>query len=137
MKPYHALLLVIPLLSTSWATEETSAKKDSVIHIDVSQATQILASPDKRQRPYVIDIRTPEEFKAGHLSGAMSIDFLADNFSTKIRKLDRDTPYLVHCQSGGRSSNSLTLWTKLGFTKIYHLDGGLLAWKKAGLPVVK
>ncbi|MFP6881875.1 MAG: rhodanese-like domain-containing protein [Roseibacillus sp.] len=52
-------------------------------------------------------------------------------------KLDRNKAYLVHCRSGGRSTNSLGVWKKLGFKRVYHLDGGFLAWQKAKLPVEK
>tara|TARA_B100001057_G_scaffold126402_1_gene125274 strand:- start:5070 stop:5441 length:372 start_codon:yes stop_codon:yes gene_type:complete len=112
-------------------------KPAAVIHLDAGQASKIMSAPNKEKRPTIIDIRTLGEFKAGHLESAIHIDFLKEDFPAAIQKLKRDKAYLVHCQSGGRSSNSLELWKTLGFTKIYHLDGGFLAWKKAGLPIVK
>lgn len=89
----------------------------------------------KENSPLVIDIRTPEEFKEGHIKGAKNIDFRAADFSQKIALLDRDKPYIIHCKSGGRSTTSLKFWQDLGFTKIHHLDAGFDGWKKAKLPV--
>jgi rhodanese-related sulfurtransferase len=137
MNLFPALLVALPLLISSAPADKAKIKPAPVIHLDAGQTSKILNGPDKKKRPTIIDIRTLGEFKAGHLQGAVHIDFLAEDFSTKIGKLNRNTSYLVHCQSGGRSSNSLALWKTLGFGKIYHLDGGLLAWKKAGLPIVK
>ena len=137
MNFFSSLLLALPLLMNTASVEKPDQKPATVIHLDAGQAAKIISIPDKKKRPTIIDIRTLGEFKAGHLESAIHIDFLKENFPDAIRKLPRDKPYLVHCQSGGRSSNSLKLWKTLGFTEIYHLDGGFLAWKKAGLPVAK
>lgn len=86
--------------------------------------------------PQVIDIRTAEEFKEGHIKGAKQIDFFKD-FEKNLAKLDPKKPYIMHCRSGGRSTKSLPIWKKLGFTKVYHLDTGFNGWQEAKLPVVK
>ena len=137
MNFFSSLLLALPLLMNTASAHNPEKKSAAVIHLDAGQASKIMSAPDKQKRPTIIDIRTLGEFKAGHLESAVHIDFLKEDFSDAIQKLKRDKAYLVHCQSGGRSSNSLELWKTLGFTKIYHLDGGFLAWKKAGLPIVK
>lgn len=85
----------------------------------------------------VLDVRTPDEYKAGHLKDARNVDFLARDFEKQLAGLDKSKPYLVHCASGGRSSETLPMLQKLGFKNIRHLDGGVQAWEKAGLPVVK
>ena len=86
---------------------------------------------------YLLDVRTPEEFAAGKIEGATNIDFRADDFATKLGKLDKTKTYLVHCRSGGRSTESLKAFKELGFTSVIHLDGGMIAWEKAGGAVVK
>ncbi len=85
----------------------------------------------------VLDIRTPDEYAAGHIFGAVNINFNANDFAAKIKELDTNKRYLVHCKSGGRSGRSLATFTELGFTKIVHLDDGFDAWKAAGHPVEK
>ena len=85
----------------------------------------------------VLDVRSPEEYAEGHIDQAVNLDFLDDTFESKVAKLDKAKPYLVHCAGGGRSTNSLEVFKKLGFTNITHLDGGLKAYTKAGGAVTK
>ncbi|MFP6897850.1 MAG: rhodanese-like domain-containing protein [Roseibacillus sp.] len=117
--------------------EEKEPKKGLIVHVDAAAAAKLLAGKDEKQRPIIIDVRTIQEFDEGHLKGARQIDYLNDDFDLRIGKLDRNKAYLVHCRSGGRSTNSLGVWKKLGFKRVYHLDGGFLAWQKAKLPVEK
>lgn len=83
----------------------------------------------------LIDVRTPEEFAEGHLPGAELIDFNAPDFAERIGALDRNTQYVIYCRSGNRSSQARALFTSLGFTDVADIDGGILAWTEAGLPV--
>jgi rhodanese-related sulfurtransferase len=85
----------------------------------------------------ILDVRTAKEYGAERIAGSKNIDFRGKDFAEQIGKLDRAKPYLVHCRSGGRSTSSLEVFKKLGFKTIYHLDGGIDGWKKAGLPVEK
>ena len=85
----------------------------------------------------VLDIRTPEEFQAGHIKGAVNIDFTEPTFDAELAKLDRNKTYLMHCASGGRSSQAEEQFGSLKFTSVLHLKAGFNGWKKAGKPVVK
>lgn len=84
----------------------------------------------------VLDIRTPEEFAAGHLDGAVLVDFYEPDFSEQLAALDRDVPYVLYCRSGNRSGEALQIMDELGFASVGNVDGGILAWAAAGLPVV-
>jgi rhodanese-related sulfurtransferase len=85
----------------------------------------------------VLDVRTPEEFATGHLEGAINVDYRSPEFASGLAELNRDTTYLVHCASGGRSTAALEILQQRGFASVVHLDGGLNAWKAAQKPVVK
>jgi rhodanese-related sulfurtransferase len=85
----------------------------------------------------VLDVRTPGEFAAGRIKGAVNVDFRAPDFEKRLAQLDKNRPYLVHCARGNRSAKTRDLMEKLGFKKINHLEGGLAAWEKAGGPVEK
>jgi rhodanese-related sulfurtransferase len=85
----------------------------------------------------ILDLRTPGEFKSGHLAGAKNIDFTEVDFEKDLAKLDKGKTYLIHCASGNRSTRSLATFKKLQFRSVVHLDGGITAWEKAGLPVQK
>ena len=83
----------------------------------------------------VLDIRTPEEFAEGHIEDALMIDFYDEDFSEQLDALDKSVPYLVYCRSGNRSAQSVSTFEGLGFAEIYELDGGIVAWAGAGLPI--
>lgn len=83
----------------------------------------------------VIDVRTPAEFADGHLAGASLVDFEAPDFRSRIGELDRDGRYVVYCRSGNRSGQAVAQMEELGFTDVADVDGGILAWESAGLPV--
>jgi rhodanese-related sulfurtransferase len=135
MKALSTLLLSTLFLMSSALADKENNDKGPVHHVDAKQAAALVA--DKKKKVVVLDIRTPDEFKAGHLENAKNIDFFEDDFKAEVEKLDKDKTYLVHCRSGGRSTKSLEVFKKLGFKTIYHLDGGFLAWEEAGKKVVK
>ncbi|MCB1234081.1 MAG: rhodanese-like domain-containing protein [Verrucomicrobiae bacterium] len=111
------------------ATSAAPASAAEVKHVDAKGAAELLKTVT------VLDVRTPEEFSLSHIEGAKNIDFKNASFESEIAKLPKDAPYLVHCRSGGRSTSSLETFKKLGFTHIYHLDGGLMGWEDAGQPL--
>lgn len=82
-----------------------------------------------------IDVRTPAEFSGGHIPGATNIDFVSEGFASELAKLDRSKTYVVHCAAGGRSTQSLAVFARLGFKNIVHLDGGISGWIAAGQPI--
>jgi phage shock protein E len=85
--------------------------------------------------PVLLDIRTPEEVAAGHLAGSVNIDFYEADFADRIAALDRDASYVVYCRSGNRSGQAMELFDSLGFSDVIEIDGGIVAWSAAGLPV--
>ena len=103
-------------------------------NINPGQAQELLAG---EVPPTVLDIRTQFEVNAGQIEGSLHLDYYAKTFREELGKLDRDKPIIVHCRSGGRSTESLGLFKELGFKNVYHLDGGILAWEKSGLGLIK
>lgn len=85
----------------------------------------------------VLDVRTPEEFKAGHIAGAKNLDFHGDDFEKQIAALDKSKTYVVHCGSGGRSGQACKVIEKEKLPSVYHMNQGFKAWEKAGKPVEK
>ena len=78
----------------------------------------------------ILDVRTPEEFKEGHIQWAQNINIKDDNFITAIQKLSPSETLLVYCRSGRRSLYAAQVMVSFGFQKIYDLEGGFLNWKK-------
>lgn len=85
----------------------------------------------------ILDVRTPEEFKAGHVKDAVNLNIQDPAFAQKVSALDRSKTYLIHCARGGRSAKATDQLVKAGLTNVLDFTGGFEAWKKAGKPVTK
>lgn len=83
----------------------------------------------------VLDVRTPEEYAAGHLPDALNVDVNAADFAARIDQLDPDATYAVYCRSGNRSAVAVDHMIEAGFDDVEHLGGGIGAWQAAGGPV--
>jgi rhodanese-related sulfurtransferase len=85
----------------------------------------------------VLDVRTKEEFETGRLAGAVLIPWTDGDFKERVAaELKKDQPVFLYCRSGGRSAGAAKALVELGFTNVRELKGGMLAWRKAGQPVV-
>lgn len=85
----------------------------------------------------IIDVRTPEEFQSGHLPDAVNFNVLAPEFQAQVSKLDKTQPVFVYCKVGGRSADAVAKMKGMGFTTIYDMKGGYMAWSSAGMETTK
>ena len=88
----------------------------------------------------VLDVRSPEEFAAGHVPGAINVPVTgkgSEAFDKKIADLPKDKPILVHCRSGPRATKACAQMAGKGFANLSLFPGGWVAWSEAGKPVVK
>lgn len=72
----------------------------------------------------LLDVRTPDEVKAGAAPGSENIDFYDPDFRSRINSLDKDEAYFLYCRSGSRSGQTLRLMKSLDFSEVYDLSGG-------------
>jgi len=84
----------------------------------------------------IIDVRTPEEFAAGHLEGAVLIDIKDTSFDSKIAALDPDAAYIVYCRSGNRSAQAVERMRGAGIDDITDLGSLENASAKTGIDIV-
>ena len=90
------------------------------------------AQKAKSSNVTIIDVRTPNEYKEGHIDKAINIDFYDQaKFEEKISAIPKDDVILVYCLSGARSAKSVALIEKSGFPEVYNLIGGYTSWKKS------
>ena len=120
-----ALVLTVVSCGTDSATDHELIDPDAAYDLTLFPPEGLVA----------LDIRTPEEFAEGHIADALMIDFYDEDFAQQLDALDKSVPYLVYCRSGNRSAQSVATFADLGFGEIYELDGGIVAWAGAGLPV--
>ncbi len=112
---------------------ESSAEKSSPQLVDATEAERLIAA----RQVAILDVRTLEEFSAGHITGATNLNFYDRDFQAKLQQLDKKQSYLVHCAVGGRSARASTAMKRLGFTSVYDLVGGIKALERANQKVVK
>jgi rhodanese-related sulfurtransferase len=82
----------------------------------------------KKKDGMLLDIRTPAEYKQGHIPGANILDISNPNFFTELSKLDKEKEYYLYCRSGNRSYHAGQQMLMLGFKNIYNLESGLIDW---------
>lgn len=85
----------------------------------------------------VIDVREVSEFNdaLGHIAGAELVPLAT--VGAAAATWDKDAPVLMVCRSGGRSGRAAGLLAGMGFTAVYNLNGGMMGWNSAGLPVAR
>jgi phage shock protein E len=83
----------------------------------------------------LLDVRSPEEWAQGIISGATLLNYYDDSFSQSLGNLPKSEFVLVYCKAGGRSSEAAEQLKNLGFKHIYNLEGGIDAWNEAGMAV--
>ena len=81
---------------------------------------------------YILDVRTPEEFASGFISGAKLYNIYDSDFTSRVAKLDKKKPVFVYCKGGGRSAQAAEQFISMGFEKVYDLKGGIMAWENSG-----
>jgi len=127
-------LLMIPFMATACGVGEQTA--DGYEDAPVAHAYEHWQQGSYSPIPFeFIDVRTVEEFQAGHIEGAklIPVQVLADH----LAEIPKDKQVYVYCHSGKRSANAATLLASKGFKNIENIVGGIEAWKSAGYPVVK
>ena len=97
-------------------------------------ATEFSQKIDKKGQ-ILLDVRTPSEYESGHLANSINIDWNGSDFDQQISKLDSKEAVYIYCLSGGRSHTAAEKMRSKGFT-VYEMEGGILQWRKAGLPEV-
>ena len=84
---------------------------------------------------YMLDVRTAGEYKDGFIGEATNISVTELNSRIGNLPADKETPIVVYCQTGARSSRASGTLVKNGYSNVYNLAGGIMAWKGAGYPV--
>ena len=117
------------LLATLGLT--TACGQANYKNADVKGFSNLIESPNV----VVLDVRTINEFKEGHIEGSVNIDQAQDDFIQKVKAaVSVDKPIAVYCRSGRRSASAAGRLAAEGY-RCVNLKGGILAWEKANMPV--
>ncbi|MBL0711339.1 MAG: rhodanese-like domain-containing protein [Colwellia sp.] len=102
----------------------------------ISQQDLVAALNNSTNNVLVLDVRSKDEYKHGHIAGAINVshDKVADQLSSLTQYKDRTV--VVYCRSGRRAGIAEHILTENGFNNLYHLTGDMNGWVAAKLPVV-
>ncbi len=149
------LVVVIIGLLLIGCTKQTEApvpqKTKSIVTNVSSEAAHNLINASKGDPDFVIlDVRTAIEYIAMHIDQAVNVEFLRINigssstsdpvsgkFEKDIGTKDKNKTYLVYSKAGLLSAAAAGIMEKLGFTKLYNMQGGISQWETDGFPVVR
>jgi rhodanese-related sulfurtransferase len=99
--------------------------------------SQYQTAINKSDKVIIIDVRTPDEYKEGHLKNAINVDYYNNQFSVIMSTYPKDANIYLYCRSGNRSGKAASILKDLGYTNVFDMAGGFTAWTEQNLPYVK
>ena len=136
----HLIILTAGILSFSSCDSKKSSSETSSTQ-ELATATVVNLNPAEFQAKspagIIIDVRTTEEIAEGKIAGALEMDYFLPSFQSQVDELPKDKEIFIYCAVGSRSREAAEMLLQQGFTKVYHLSGGIQAWARAGIPIVK
>lgn len=129
-------LALLPALAACGGGGETAAPAADTIDlsslapsIDVETAHALHGNPDV----FMLDVREPDEFAAGHIPGITLIPM--GDVASRLSEIPTDKEVIVTCRTGNRSAQIADFLRAQGFTNVHNMEGGIVAWEEAGYPV--
>lgn len=99
-------------------------------NLDSRQVKDMIA---KKQNLFLVDVRTPDEYRQARLRGAINIPL--DDFKRRLKEIPKNRPVLVYCAVGVRSASAAGYLSMKGYSEVYHLTEGIIGWYNKGFPV--
>jgi rhodanese-related sulfurtransferase len=129
------LLLGVVFTSCDSESQNAEAQSVSIREVGPAEAEKILSESTEIQ---LVDVRTRGEVDRGFIAGASHIDYMQwEVFTAGVKNLDKSKPVMLYCKVGGRSHKAAQYLVENGFTEVYDLRGGIVAWKNEGKPLQK
>lgn len=132
----RVLAMSLVLLTVAGGCSSATTIDQQITTVSPAEAAGIIGQNAGNQDFVLLDIRTPEEYGAGKIEGAVNIDFYDADFREQLDGLDKETHYVVYCNSGNRSGQSLPVFEDLGFVQVENVSGGITGWYEDGYPIV-
>lgn len=125
---------VIAILGIALVASTALSKEPATTEAPSISPAELQARRESGTAPVVVDVRTAAEFESGHIPGAVNIPF--DEVASRIREVDAPHGVAMYCMVGPRARKGESALLEAGYEKdVLHIEGGLAAWKAAGLPV--
>ena len=125
--------LVVPAAFLALATGFSLAADPPLT--PVSQQALIERLDDGPKAPIVLDVRTADEYVAGHVPGSVNIPH--DQLASRLAEVPKDRDVVLYCRSGRRVQMAADVLAGSGYARLEHLQGDMPAWSNQGRPVEK
>ncbi|MEZ9140262.1 MULTISPECIES: rhodanese-like domain-containing protein [unclassified Shewanella] len=141
MQEYIEFFQANPVLSIAWVglfiavvVTTIKAATSKVVNINTQELTMLMNKQDGK----VIDVRSQEEFRKGHIVDALNVPLseIKNNKATSLEKY-KSSPIITVCNAGMTSAQAAQLLVTQGFENVSNLKGGMGDWTAANLPTVK
>lgn len=109
----------------------------SMVYAEAGQITsrEAKAMLDRNRNAYLLDVRTPEEFRQASLKGAVLIPI--GEFQRRSKEVPKGRPVIVYCAVGSRSRPVADFLAGQGYREVYNMSDGIVGWYRNGFPIVK
>ena len=138
---FSALLLILSFTacqspsSSEESQAETGSSSTTAAGSVVTLTVQEFATQSSKGT--ILDVRTAGEVAQGKIEGALVIDYYSSNFLDQVSQISKDQELYLYCAVGARSEEAARLLLQQGYTKVYHLQGGIQGWSQEGMAVVR
>lgn len=134
-----ALLILMALYGCQPSSKTESASIESTSPTTSASVITLTAQEFAAKSPAgtILDVRTAGEVAQGKIEGALFIDFYSSDFLDQVSQISKDQEVYLYCAVGARSEEAARMLLQQGYTKVYHLQGGIQGWSQEGLPVVQ
>jgi rhodanese-related sulfurtransferase len=130
---HHPYLIAAAVLAAIVVVAyELRARVQAFAALSAAQAVRLM-----NQGALVIDLRSKESFDAGHIVDSRNVPAAEIESQADSLKKWREKNVIIYCDTGSNGAGAARALVKLGFTKVFNLQGGLNAWVKDNLPLTK
>ena len=129
-----AIMLVVAISLTSCVSTHSPCTPNPLSitykNVTAAEAQQLIR---ENSNLIILDVRTQSKYDSGHIPNAALIP--VEELADRLGELDETKLILVYCQSGGRSAQASQVLVDNGYSQVYNLEGGIIAWQEAGAAV--
>lgn len=125
----NKILQLLLILTTCIGFQVTMAEAKDLSHEELTELRE------KKIDSVLLDVRTPQEYAAGYIKGAINVPHT--DTSKILSTVKKDDTIILYCRSGRRAGIVADMLAKKGYSNIYHLDGDIREWIAKGKPLEK
>lgn len=132
MKLFRVISFVVPVFFLSNCNGWKHTARFNYVEYKCEAYQQELQN---RSNYLIVDVRTPAEYRKGHLKDAINISYFGGEYGKYVDTLDKKKPVFIYCETQHRSPLAAKIMRKKGFSEVIDLTGGFIKWEKAKLPI--